>query len=271
MFIYGEMSAFKKQHIVPKTYLKHFSANSDGKGLFIIDSKDEYNKGIQKKNSGDRVFWIKNYSDTDFFVDKKAIEKMFAYSIEKEYNKIISAVSEENPNINFDIKQELLGWLFYTKQRSVIWENHIKNFTDHENFIKALNEFLSSTLNMKWTIYKSPQNHYWLTSDNPGFCLDLKMYKTEGKVTPTPFWDMTGVDSVLFYPLSKNYCLTIHPYDLGEDLNLNLTNTKVSFEEVEVGVLNVLNCSTCISRKTLIISTVFESINGIEKLCNIPQ
>ena len=257
------MSTFKKQHIVSKTYLKHFSEKLDGNGLYVIDYEDEFKTGIQKKNSGDKIFWIENYSDTPFFEDKKAIEKMFGSDIESSYNDIISNIEQENPNIGFDVKQELLQWIFYTKLRSPIWENHLENFTNYDFFKKQANHFVSSAISMKWTIYKSPKEKYWWTSDNPGFCHNIKEMKVTQKISPKPIYNIVGVDSVLYYPLSKKYYLNIHPYNKGEDLNLNATNTNVRFKESDLSLLRILNYSTFITKKRLIIAAESESLKEI--------
>jgi len=262
------MSAYKKQHIVPETYLKHFSTKSDGIGIFVIDSDDKYRNGIQKKNSGDKIFWIPNYSDTDFFADRKAIEKMFGTDIENSYNSIISTIEQENTNIDFNIKEELLKWIFYTKLRSPIWENHLENFTDYNNFKKQVNDFVSSAVSMKWTIYKSPKNKFWWTSDNPGFCHNIKEIKATQKINPTPVYNIVGVDSILYYPLTKKYYLNIHPYNKGEDLNLNLTNTDIRFKEADLSLYRILNYSTLITQKRLIISTESESLKEVEEIKN---
>lgn len=265
------MSAYRKQHIVPETYLKHFSTKSDGIGIFVIDSDDKYKKGIQKKNSGDKIFWIPNYSDTDFFEDRKAIEKMFGTDIENSYNDIISAIELENPSIDFSIKQELIKRIFYTKLRSPIWNNHLENFTDYNYFKKQAEEFASSAISMRWTIYKSPERRYWWTSDNPGFCHNLKEMEATQKIEPKPIYNIVGVDSILYYPLSKKYYLNIHPYNKGEDLNLNATNTNVRFKQADLSLFRILNYSTLVTQKRLIISSEMEPLKEIEKLKNKPQ
>ncbi|WP_190246284.1 DUF4238 domain-containing protein [Gelidibacter gilvus] len=262
------MSAYKKQHIVPETYLKHFSINSDGIGIFVINSDDKYRKGIQKKNSGDKIFWIPNYSDTDFFDDRKAIEKMFGTDIENNYNNIINVIEQEKTTIDFGVKQELLQWIFYTKLRSPIWKNHLENFTDYDNFKKQVNDFVSSAVSMRWTIYKSPQNKYWWTSDNPGFCHNLKKMEATQEILPEPIYNKVGVDSILYYPLSKKYCLNIHPYNKGEDLHLNATNTNIRFEKADLSLFKILNYSTLITQKRLIIATESESLNEVEEIKN---
>lgn len=71
----------KKQHLILQSYLKHFSANSDGMSLFVIDKDNIHKKGVQKADSGDNIFWKKNYFDSKAFADPEAIEKLFGQNI----------------------------------------------------------------------------------------------------------------------------------------------------------------------------------------------
>lgn len=257
------MSAYKKQHFISETYLKHFSVNSDGIGIFVIDSANQYNKGIQKKNSGDKIFWKINYSDTPFFNDRKALEKMFGSEIENGYNKIVEKIHQEKPEIDFGVKQELIRWIFYTKLRSPIWKNHIANFTDYNYFKKTMEEFATNAMTMRWTIYKSPEHNYWWTSDNAGYCLNTKDYKKTGKLDTIPIYQITGTNSVLFYPISKEYCLNIHPYYKNDSVFLNLENTNMTYENSTTDFVNFINRGSYITRNNLIISAEKESLQTL--------
>src|SRR5690606_24993338 len=120
-----------------------------------------------------------------------------------------------------------------TKLRSPIWTNHLENFIDYNYFKKQAEDFVYSAVSMRWTIYKSPENKFWWTSDNPGFCHNIKEMERTQDINPKPIYNIVGVDSILYYPLSKKYCLNIHPYNKGEDLNLNATNTNIRFKEAD--------------------------------------
>lgn len=271
------MKGYKKQHIVSQTYLKHFSINGDGKSLFIIDDTNKYQKGIQCKNSGDSIFWEKNYSDSNLFTDEKAIEKMFGQEIEPNYNFVISELESKLGTIDFNTKIKIVQWIFYTKMRSPIWERsnnntwtnnkfHLENFINPERFTTTLESFVKDVMNKRWTIYSSPNNKYWWTSDNPGYCIDLKSYELGHNVIPDPFIEISGNDTILIYPLSKTFCLCIHPYNSGEDLNLNLSNTNIRFETAGEPWHQAINYWTLISQSRLIISPDETSLKIVEKI-----
>ncbi|MDQ3109214.1 MAG: DUF4238 domain-containing protein [Bacteroidota bacterium] len=267
------MSKYRKQHVVSKTYLKHFSINSDGHNLFVIDSSNLMKPGIQKKNSGDRIFWEENYSDSCLFQDKKTIEKFFGMEIEPTYNKIIHAIEKEREGVSFMAKQNLINWVFYTKMRSPIWEEttdgqrnrysqqlHLENFTNIDRFNIAKKKFEMDALNKRWTIYKSPFGKYWWTTDNPGYCIDLKKLEVERCLSPDVYCDLSGADSILFYPLTKKICLCIHAYNKGENIFMNLRNTPISFETPNLQLYNLINHYTRLSQKRLIISAEVGSL-----------
>jgi hypothetical protein len=235
------------------------------------------------------VFWEENYSDTCLFKDKKAIEKMFGKDIETLYNDIVKNIEKENPYVSFNIKERLIQWIFYTKMRSPIWEVisdgqeskltsknrysqqlHLENFTNEKRFNDALTKFVSDAINKRWTVYKSPLGKYWWTSDNPGYCIDLKKFEPKKSLTLDPFCNLSGVDAVLFYPLTKNYCLNIHPYNKGEDVNLNLTNTHLTYCIAELPFYQMINYLTLKSQRRLIISAEIDSLKIIEQIKTEP-
>lgn len=261
------MGTYKKQHIISKTYLKRFSDTYDGKNLFVIDSSNQHVKHIQKKNSGDSIFWIENYSDSNDFSDNKAIEKMFGQYIEPNYNRIVNEIYNENEKLSIEDKNLIIQWIFYTKMRSPIWENkdeygkpiyknkiHLNNFLDDKLFSPALLMFINDTINKQWTIYRCTPNETWWTTDNPGYCIDLNLAESHNYVIPDPFCRLTGVDTILFYPLSKDYCLNIHAYEKGTPPEYNLTNTPIKFKESQDDWVKIINTWTLMSQSRLLIS-----------------
>lgn len=263
------METHKRQHIISKTYLKNFTHNNR-EDIFVIDRANIYNRRVQKRNSGSSIFWEDRYSDSDEFIDPKAIEKFFGNHIEPKYDKIIRSISDENINISNEIKRNIIEWLFYTKLRSPIWEPyletkvgelkykdqvHLENFLNKARFQKSLESFTIDAMNKRWTVYKNEGTEYWLTSDNPGYCINVADLENNMIIIPDPFYYFTGANTVLFYPLSKHYCLSIHAYESGTPNYLNLTNTPIKFEQSSIGLMEIINNLTLISRARLVISS----------------
>jgi len=250
------MASKVKQHILSKTYLKHFSLNGNGKGIYIINCQDKFRKGIQYKDSGDAIFWEEKFYNSDKFDSPTHLEDFFANDIEPLYNQVIADISKEKPITELPLKLALFQWIYYSKLRSPIWrghyekllalgkplnnhdskiiqrkakELHLRFFTDEPFYLVLLDKFMTVLFSKRWSILKRPDNNYWLTTDNPGFDVDLSKLSAATLPIAKPFWNVLNNNTLIYYPLSKDYCLEIKPYNSGEDISLNLTNTPIDF------------------------------------------
>ena len=64
----------KKQHIVSETYLKFFSKENKGKGIKTLHLNNPYKKKIETHNTGDSLFWTKNFYNSTEFKNPKTVE-----------------------------------------------------------------------------------------------------------------------------------------------------------------------------------------------------
>lgn len=84
---------FKKQHIVPQSYLKRFATQDPKSKKYIIGVRDKSLRIFSQ--SIDNVGFLKNYYDTKFHNDKKYWEHYFATEIEPLYgNKLNSIIAK---------------------------------------------------------------------------------------------------------------------------------------------------------------------------------
>lgn len=290
---------YNKQHIVPETYLKHFSLNEDGKGIIVIDNQDEFRKEIQIKNSGDRMFWEKKFYNSVQFNKPTALEELFGKSIESYYNGLITLIKEDKEINDWDVKLKLINWMFTSIQRTAqkrfvlrkvldikIWmkkvypdleyptgdnldldmiakEQHLKQFADEETLQSNLEEFINFVIVRRWEIMKCPKDFYWITTDNPGFLL----IHNEDKVMANPLWDYSKSDG-LFYPLSKDYGIHIFPYSNGDSPELNLTNTPILRTNTTQGINRLFNRFSFASMHRLLISPDKETFVELAKEIN---
>lgn len=79
----------KKQHIIPETYLKYFSPNNDGKNIKVLFLQSPHKRKIESKNSGDSVFWKKDYYNSLQIKNPKLLELFLGQKIESNYNNLI--------------------------------------------------------------------------------------------------------------------------------------------------------------------------------------
>lgn len=263
-----------KQHILPKTYLKHFSTNEDGIGIHVIDNHDKYKDKVQIKNSGDKIFWEKKFYNSQQFSSSIALEKAFGQKIEPFYHDLILTIKKEEPIEDWDIKLKILAWMFFAIQRTPHWrwihkgsirlrkwlmtvypnlkssdieeeqknieaiskELHLKQFADKEVFAKNLGEFGSFVINKRWKILKCHPDLHWITTDNPGFLMKYK----EDSIVAVPTLLFKDTDG-MFFPLTKDYGIEIYPYSNEDSVELNLSNTIIEREQASYEISKLFN------------------------------
>lgn len=294
-----------KQHIIPKTYLKHFSINEDGNALYVIDNHDEYKRKIQIKNSGDKIFWEKKFYNSIQFSSATILEEILS-SIESLYNKLMLRLKSDMEIEDLDTKLNLITWIFSAIQRTPqkrfnyrrmldlnIWlkrvypdlddlpsiegtdldnlakELHLREFADESIRSKKLEEFTSFAMNKRWEILKCPYGSYWITTDNPGFL--IKFNEIENSLVCNPSWNFSSADG-MFFPLSKDYAIHIFPYSKTDDVKLNLTNTPIERRVAPVEINRLYNRFSFVSIHRVLISpneeTLLELAKDIKQISN---
>ncbi|AXE20559.1 hypothetical protein DR864_23890 [Runella rosea] len=283
-----------KQHIVPETYLKHFSLNEDGKRIFVIDVYDKYRKEIQVKNSGDKIFWEKKFYNSMQFKTPTALEEFFGHSIESFYNELISIIKKDQEIVDWEVKEKLILWIFTSIQRSpqkrfilrkkldfellvkkayqdidylnveninldkVAKEQHIRQFSNEKTLNLNFEEFENFVMLRRWEIMKCPKDYYWITKDNPGF---LIIYNGKN-VMLEPSWNYS-ISDALFYPLSKDYGLYIFPFSNEDSPELNLTNTPITRNDSTIEENRLFNRFSYTSMHRLLISPNKDTFIGL--------
>lgn len=290
-----------KQHIVPETYLKHFSLNEDGKGIFVIDNHDKFRKDIEIRNSGDKMFWEKKFYNSIQFSTPTALEELFGQSIESYYNELITLIKKDEEINDWDVKLKLINWMFTSTQRTahkrfllrkildikigmkkvnpdwdypternvdldkIAKEQHLKQFADEETLQANLEEFVNFVMVRRWEILKCPKDSYWFTTDNPGFLLT----HNEENAMANLSWNYSTSDG-MFYPLSKDYGVRIFPYSIEDNSDLNLMNTPILRTETTLRIKRLFNRFSFVSMHRLLISpdkeTFVELAKGISTI-----
>jgi|GEM_PF-3018222 len=295
------MPPYVKQHIIPKTYLKQFSDELDGKNICVIDINDQYKDTVQVKNSGDKIFWVKNVYDDHLSKDKKIIEKFLGTEIEPFYNEILEEIKKEETISDWKVKYKLLKFIFSTLNRSLEWRNrsynknqfknkminiinngkvnetpsdldeiakedHLKRFVDEETVEKILKDWVEFAMVHRWSILKIAKGYSWLTTDNPGF----KMNNDEGKTTINFDDNFKNCDS-FFFPFTKEYAIYVHRYFQGDPPTLNFKNTDIDFiDPTQVGI-SQFNRFTYATMNRLLVSTNREQLKFLAHDINLVQ
>lgn len=282
-----------KQHFVPKTYLKHFSKEGNGLGLHVLYNHQHDNK-IRKKDFGDSMFTGDNFYDSSEYLNPKELELIFGRVHEPKYNGIVEALCKEENITDRQIKTDILEWVFFLKVRSVSWreksrielnargikldfdsealrEDHLKVFTDVSRLNKIITHYVNVYTAKRWTVLKSPKGLFWLTSDNPGFSINLDDYDEAGQdVIPNPYCTDLGYDTVLYFPLTKDYCLQIGPFLKEDDVHLNSYNTPIKFIPTTESNFRCINFWTFVTQQKFVVACDPESLELFARIINIP-
>jgi hypothetical protein len=280
----------KKQHIVSEAYLKYFSKEDDGKGILTLCLNNPYKLKIELHNSGDRIFWAKNFYNTTQFQNSKTIELFFGQKIENDYHSIIKKIVNQVPIKDEKFKILIFQWVFYSKLRSPMWrkylqfiikekginlkfdskelrEEHLQFFSNSDMLNSFIEYYNESLIVKKWKILICPDNYNWITSDNPGFAVATKEFaKNPKEYDPNPLWTNIQYDTALYFPLTKKYCLEIFPYNQNDDVKRNFDNDNIVFEKANPDTSHLINNWTARTSHEIIISSSQDELLEYEEI-----
>lgn len=281
-----------KQHIISETYLKYFSCENMGKGIKTLHMTNPYKKTIETHNSGDSIFWSKNFYNTSKFKNPKTVELFLGQKIENDYNSIIDKISNQSPFKDDNFKTLIFQWVFYSKLRSPMWrkhlqfvinqkgldfsldskelrEEHMQFFSDSEILESMIEYYNEELIVKKWKILISPEDYFWITSDNPGFSIATKEFsENPSDYDPNPLWTGVKHDTALFFPLTKEFCLEIFPYNQEDDVKRNFRNDYIQFEKPTFETTHLINNWTARTAGDIIISCRENELLEYEEIIN---
>jgi len=292
-----------EQHVIPRTYLKHFKIASNQSFVYCVDFLDKYRTGAQTKGLNDKIFKRRKYYNTPKFENQYIIEDVLGEAIEPLYDKIMTAINKELP-LNQETVGNLMHWLCMSKMRSPYvrdniervanWsltmlekfykneisedkqqiideyskitarEIHLDNITDRERYKETLQLYID-TLNCKhWQILRAHDSFPFWTNDNPGFSPNLHPQLVKDKPYH-PVMELNG-ESMIFYVLSPKYCLFITPFKKGTSLDVCALNMKIEYENASFETIDYINRGVFTTSINLVISNQKELLEACFKL-----
>jgi len=284
------LNKYRKQHILPKAYLKYFSKDNSGKGIYVLKLSSQRNKA-EIKNQGDSYFWKKDFYTEYRFEDKYIIEKSFGI-VESKYHNIIKLLKKQESLIGQEVRFDLIWWIALSKIRSPkIRDNyerkvkfinqiseifpsayntqfqqvnehlsqlakkyHLDYFFDNDLFNKTFTEIAFCLTTKQWIILIAPDSIKFWTSDNPGFSIYSDDYEKKGIIMPDPSISKLTIDSHHFYPLTKDYCLECAPHEQGSAINTNLNDEIVTYKPINHATCAAINKYTALTANDIIIT-----------------
>jgi hypothetical protein len=296
----SEKNERKKQHTIPKVYLKHFKIDNDLNRSYVycIDFNGKKIE-VQKKGFKDPIFKQKKFYNNPKFKDPFLIENVFGENFEPKYEKIMKVISNEE-KIDEDIMSDLIFWLYISKMRSpylredlkdkMSWyfetynslnnisqtieekeeqakyidkyarEIHLSSFAEEEQ-VKKLYEIYVKTLSFKeWIVLKSSETLPFWTNDNPGFSINTNLESAIEK--PFHFNLEMNSTSINCFVLSPKYCLLIKPFMGKTDFMLN---KNLTYESASINQINLINYGVFYTKQRTLISNSSTLLNECVK------
>ncbi|MGI4872277.1 MAG: DUF4238 domain-containing protein [Janthinobacterium lividum] len=286
-----------KQHIVPRTYLKHWRIAEDKNFVYIVDFHNKHRTGVQEVGVNDKVFKIENYYNDNLFKNPYAVEDMLGSNFEPTYETIMNEIRQEQ-SLSESVRLNIINWLYISKARSQVmrdnpermlnfmlktnerWggkeleyskekaiEEHARKaakriqlsmFSDMRQVQELLSLFVETLFAKHWRILKSsPILEFW-TNDNPGFSPNV----IERFTAMRPFHHVMEMNagSIIYYPLSPKYCLEITPFVEGTPLDVSGATMEIKFEQASLPYMDYINSGVFHTRHHLVIANNSESL-----------
>ena len=279
------------QHIIPKTYLKHFAIDPKDRKLksLVWIKRFDHNKTMVSKESIDsRKFKICDFYTVECEDSPYVIEDYFSSEIEPVYNDIIDEVELEL-NLSQDCRSKLILWLYNIKYRNTYnrtnIERNLRNivhftFSYQNEFDRLINpapspenisreargahlqsllrqdllsEFEKGMGTKHWIILKSRPESKFITNDNPGFSLNVNLGVPDFNTLTSYF--ATNHEATNYYILSPKYCLMISPFWKDTPLEVSLKNQTINYKITNVRHIQFINKCTSITRNKLVIAS----------------
>ena len=267
-----------EQHLVPRTYLKHWRIAEGQNMVCIIDFHDKYRTEVQTVGLNDKVFKSRKYYNDSSLKNPYLIEEMLGEDFEPNYEIIMNEVKLEQ-SLSESVRVKLLGWLYVSKMRSPVMRanpERIANFVykaqerwngtalteDREREIEdmarklakkvqlgALSDenqvqnllmlFVDTLANKHWRILKSTPAYEFWTNDNPGF--SPNMIERFAKDRPYHHVMEMNAGSHIYFPLSPKYCLEMVPFTEAPPVDAYGMTMDIKFEQAPLEYIAFIN------------------------------
>jgi hypothetical protein len=191
------------------------------------------------------------------------------------YGQIFEYLQQEQPFKDHTVKEEMVELLFYSKfsqfDKFQMYDVHrihdiiptlfVEQLTgkihlsEKRNIVRKKQEYRDTLLLKQWKILKSPEGHSWLTSDNPGFAIHLSdLFDQTLTIPADPNLEFIREDTVIYFPLSSQYCLRIQPAQTDPVFIDYISSSAIEFEESSDEELEMVNRMTFSTKKEIVVA-----------------
>jgi hypothetical protein len=243
-----------------KYYVEQFASHFNGEQIVIMHFGSHLSESLQKL-SWENTKWMDHECNS-------ATWRYFYGGHYPDYAAIMNVLKREEPILDCHFKIQLTEWLVYSKLvvsdcqegktlpvssirpdlsfRPLFQQGAVRVYGG-SNLHWWIEDLFKAKLSVKkWVILKRRPGHFWLTSDNPGFLININDLQ-EGFSEVVPRHSLLDIrpDSVLYYPLSKEYCLKLEPnVDSRDESRENMAINYVMPADDEQEFVNGVTVST---------------------------
>lgn len=260
-------------------YFEKFSGSENRREIMVWTAKE-----VQKSNLNNHNLISFDYLNGSI-IHKNTNTELALDGTSKLYDNIVWHIQQEKTIWDKSIKEEIVEWLCYSKFHSVSLKSSITLISDlidtnkqsvitnteclhsqkHDNAAECKESYKVLLTQKKWRILKSPPGSAWLTSDNPGFGIHLtELFSKPLEMIADGTLNTIRPDTLIYYPLSSDYCLRIQPNTTDFESNHLSDESPIEFEQstqVEFEIVNRLTFST---KNEIIITRDKESLEQLE-------
>lgn len=173
--------------------------------------------------------------------------------VKKLYENIYSNIRKENPIENDQVKLDLSMIMLIAKFNNPLFRSQqLTDSNEHEFDFKSRPKFYQLLSRKNWVVLKSPEGLSWNTTENPGFSIDMDdVISGSRTVSPDPYWTEMSENSLIYFPLSDQYCLRLAPDNFP---TVMMQGSKIDFEQSSEQELEVVNKLLLVSKPDVLIS-----------------
>lgn len=250
----------KKQHYVPRFYLKYFSINEEKKLIGIYNTIKEIfiEKGDLKNQAKENYFYDNDGKVEDVLSDLESASSRIFVDILKNNN-----LPKEKSEDHITLLVFILVQIFRTKFQADLTNDmidklikqifkHDKRFNDNIKIglnkasalpMSALKDSIPMTLDLKFKLIKNNSKTPFITSDNPVVKYNqlLEKRKQPGGIT-----GLASRGLQIFLPISPKLTLLLYDYQtykVGNRKN-KIIEINCPNEISQINLLQVLNCDS---------------------------
>ncbi len=252
-------------HCITKIHAHHFTDIDTFSTIYIRNKKVDKTVDINELEQ----LIIAPHHGTHVNSYCHVLGETFTNRFDIHYDYLITRLSKEEPIFDQNFKLHLIQWLLYFKLRNIESTLLMSCITDWSQLelnncaSKFYDKFQELTLwfyekqfsGKNWEILKSPIGHSWLTTEDPGFSIDINAFISLHKpLQPDSDFKNLEKTSVIYFPLSKNYCLRIQPQINNTQNETDESSQPIFFKDSTNIEFETINSMTVSTNKEVLIS-----------------